>query len=171
MPRRRPPRPPKHDKLDDNGGRIPLRDPFAPGSIDQGLEVGGLLARDAIIKRAFPINGKAGRSRKGSKFKPLNPGYRVKKQQAGRHPVPDQRYTSQTANALRIIKRSRGKRVIGFAGRQDIAAGLQQRNDFFGLTSSERKQVVDKVRRVLQDQGAKTKVNPRQITIEINPTF
>jgi hypothetical protein len=92
----------------------------------------------AIRRRAFPTGGKAGKGLRGETFRPLSKGYAKHKRKKGRPAVPDQRFTSGTANALGVTRSTRTEAAIGFRERRQIADALNRRNSFWGLSNAER---------------------------------
>jgi hypothetical protein len=90
-----------------------------------------------IRARAFPDDASAGKDLDGTDFAPLSPSYLKWKVAKGRPGVSDQRFTSKTANALGVTKRTPREVHLGFRVRRDIADHLNQRNKFWGLTGEE----------------------------------
>ncbi len=91
-----------------------------------------------VRRRAFPTGGRAGTGVAGDRFEALSPAYKKRKVEKGRPGVPDQRFTSSTANALGVTGRSAQRVSIGFRERRVIAEALEQRNRYWGLSAKER---------------------------------
>lgn len=123
-------------------------------------------SRQLITRRAFPTNGRAGRSVTGRNFRRLTPRYAKWKASKGRPPVPDQRFTSGTANALGVLSRSETRVVLGFRTRRKVAEGLQKRNNFFGVSRAEEKAVVDIARQAGAQYAASVRVDRRTVVID-----
>jgi hypothetical protein len=124
-------------------------------------------ARQDIIDRAFPQKKRAGRSLQGKAFKKLSPGYRLWKRSKGRPGVPDQRFTSVTANALRARLASKNSARLGFVQNRIIAGYLERRNKYWGLTKKEQKRVLDIAAREGARSAASVRVKDGQIIVEV----
>jgi hypothetical protein len=79
-----------------------------------------------------------------------------------RKPVANQRLTDHTAKALGVLELSDKRAVLGFRDRRsrNVAAHLQRRNNFFGLTTVESQQLrkiaekrADKLSRTVKVRG------------------
>ena len=69
-----------------------------------------------------------------------------------RHNASNQRLTDLTAKAIGIVRESPGSVVLGFRDErsQRVAGHLQRRNNFFGLTSPERRAIVAQIEREMR---------------------
>lgn len=113
--------------------------------------------RNLLLKRAFPGGRTAARSVRGHAARPLTERYKRRKLARGRLGIPNQRFTSRTAQALGQVRRvSPREVVVGFRTRREIALALQERNQFMGHGRKERAQILDSAARVLQRSVRKT---------------
>jgi hypothetical protein len=133
----------------------------------RAIKQAALAIRNMIRRRAFPTTGKPGLSKTGKPFKKLSPGYQMHKLRKGRHGVPDQRLSSRTARALKVIQSTETRAVVGFVGRQAVAANLQKRNKFFGIRPAERKLAVDIAAQTLKNRDIRVDLDPRTIVVSV----